>query len=457
MLVALPHPELGPVQLPGVPVELSETPGSVRHLMREAAIADLLSARSERPSLVRSREAEGSTSGPLAGIRVLDLGVIIAVPLATTLLASFGADVIKLEPPDGDSFRPYGLGFVGNNRGKRSVALDLKQASGREAFLDIVRTADVVCDNYRHGVLERLGIDFKTLAAVNPRIVQASVTAYGSRGPRARDPGFDPLLQAESGLMAAQGGDDEPVFHQIPLNDTASAMVTAFGVAAALYARERIGRGQRVETSLANQSVLIQSGELVEYQGRPASGQGDRDCPGASALERFYRCADGWLALACSELRHFEGLCAALAKSHWREDFPAAGALAASRHGPLARAIAEALVKLPRDELLLVFERHGVPAAATATVAEAGTSLLHRRADYWQRDEHPAFGDLVCARAFAEWSRTRSPRLATSPLLGEHSREVLLECGVTPERIEQLLSHWQPASAAAPPRSRRPG
>ena len=135
---------------------------------------------------------------------------------------------------------------------------------------------------------ERLGIDYATLKQVNPRLISCSVTGYGPKGELAPDPGFDPLVQARSGLMDAQGGGEEPVFYQIPINDTGSAMAAAFGMVAALHARERTGLGQEVVTCLANQSILFQSGELTWYEGRPPNPKGALDCLGTSATNRFY-------------------------------------------------------------------------------------------------------------------------------------------------------------------------
>jgi crotonobetainyl-CoA:carnitine CoA-transferase CaiB-like acyl-CoA transferase len=227
-------------------------------------------------------EPEGR--GPLAGIRILDLGAFIAGTFAPTILSSYGADVIKIEALDGDPFRMAGMQFVGHNRGKRGLAIDLKNPAGKEAFLDLVRVSDVVLDNYRIGVRERLGIDYAALREINPCIISCSITGYGPEGPYALDPGFDPILQARSGMMAGQGGDDEPVFHQVAVNDSATAMMGAFGIVAALHARERTGQGQEVLTCLANQSVICQSGELTV---RRASA----DPPGATVWDehRFYQ------------------------------------------------------------------------------------------------------------------------------------------------------------------------
>ena len=438
MRAVLEDPELGRVELPGLPLRLSDTPASLRHLARTATLAEL---RQPNP-VPRASEAPRPAwrgQGPLEGIRVLDLGVIIASPFASAILANLGADVIKVEPPEGDAFRRYGLGFVGYNQGKRSVALDLKQTEGRRAFHDLVRRVDVICDNYRPGVLERLGIDYATLSRINPGLVHASVTAYGSSGPAADDPGFDPLLQAQSGLMGAQGGDDEPVFHQVPVNDTASAMVTVLGIVAALYARERTGRGQRVETSLASQSVLCQSGELVRHAGRPPSPRGGRDCLGLSALERFYAAADGWLGVACAEPAHLRGLCRVIGHPEWAER-PFAESRSEPWDGELAGQLAAEIEGRPREELLARLRERGVPAAPATRVEELHANPLHLANRFFLDIEHPEFGPLTTVRGFADFERTPGGFARRAPLLGEHDAEVLAELGFEPDRISRLTA-----------------
>ena len=221
MRVELTDPALGTVAVPGVSAKLTDTPGEVMHLMRDAAIEQ--AALPLEDAWLPSNSSPQTLRGPLSGVRILDLGAVIAGPFGPTILANYGADVIKVEPPEGDTFRTAALGFAGWNRGKRSVVIDLKTPGGLAAFKELVKTADIVADNYRLGVPERLGISHTELSAINPRIITISVLGYGPTGPFAAEPGFDPVLQARSGLMAAQGGDDEPVFHTIPVNDEASA------------------------------------------------------------------------------------------------------------------------------------------------------------------------------------------------------------------------------------------
>ncbi|MEQ9464488.1 MAG: CoA transferase [Haliea sp.] len=441
MRVGLDHPQLGRVELPGVPVKLSETPGHVRQLMRDAEPPEFF------PRAVRSlsdRQMSGGVSapvarGPLAGVRILDLGSIIAGPFTSTVLANFGADVIKVEPLSGDSYRAYEVDVVGINQGKRSLALDIKQAEGREAFYDLVRHSDVVCDNYRHGVLERLGIDYDTLRAVNPRIISVSVTGYGPVGPLSRDPGLDPTTQARSGLSRAQGGDDEPVLDAIAVSDVGSALLASFGIAVALHAREATGRGQKVETCLANAIVLTQSGELTWYEGREDPPLGGRDCPGISALQRLYPCADGWLALSCTHDDHYLALCGALGREDWSERWPPTAAGVEPRIGALAAALAEALAKLPRDHALELLAAARVPAAPAIRGDDVYDSPFFAANDFFQEDPHPSLGPMCTVRGFARFERTPAGFPRRSPLLGEHTREVLSDAGLTPDHITRLL------------------
>ncbi len=437
MRIEMEHPRLGTVAMPGVSVKLSETPGAVRHLTQGVKVADL-PARQPVDSAPPGGAASG---GALAGVRVLDLGAFIAGTFAPTVLGNFGAGIIKVEPIDGDAFRTYGLAFIGYNRGKRSLALDLKSPEGRDVFYDLVRKCDVVLDNYRPGVRERLGIDYKTLAAINPRIISCSVTGYGPEGPLAADPGFDPLVQARSGMMAAQGGNDEPVFHQVPVNDTATAIMAAFGIIAALQARERTGRGQDVQTCLANQSVLCQSGELTQYEGRPANPQGARDCLGVRALQRFYQCAGGeWLAVAGSEPAHFQQLAAALGHAEWAGRMTAEQALVEPPLGRLAEDIAAALLTLERDDALDRLLTRGVPAAPAIRLDDVFADPYLAANRFFEVYDHPQLGPITGVRSYGEWSRTPGGFRGRAPLVGEHSVEILRELGIDGDRIEALMA-----------------
>ena len=431
MRVELRHAELGTVEMPGVSLQMGATPPIAPRLAEDVTVSDVV-PRSPTPvpdGVVRDE-------APLADVKVLDLGVVIAGAYAGTILASLGADVVKIETPNGDPFRSYGSGFCVFNHGKRGLILDLKRHEAREVFFEMVAQADVVLDNYRVGVRERLGISYESLRKVNPRIISLSITGYGRQGPLASLPGFDPLLQAQSGLMQAQGGYGcEPVFHRIAVNDVGSAAMSAFAIVAALFARTRIGEGQEIHTSLASQSVLLQIGELTSYPGASAPAMGARDCSGASALERYYECADGWIAIACATAPRYAALFDALGIPTGNAD----AALAEPREGALSAVIADGLRRLSLDDALTRLTEAGAPAVPVLTLDETYADAFLDENNYYESYTHPAFGPAKGVASFARFHRTETAFRRAAPILGQHSTEVLRDYGLSPERIDALL------------------
>jgi crotonobetainyl-CoA:carnitine CoA-transferase CaiB-like acyl-CoA transferase len=426
--MTLEDPRLGPVEMPGPAVAFSETPARVRSLPRPVAEAPAWEPRTPQDGTDRR-------GAPLEGVRVLNLGTVIAGAYPGALLSYFGADVVKVEPPEGDPFR-YDPMFLTFNRGTRALGLDLKRPEGRAAFLDLARQADVVIDNYRLGVRKRLGVDYAALRAVNPRIVSCSITAYGDRGPRAGRPGFDPLLQAEGGMMAAQGGDDDPVFLTIGVNDVAAAGMVCASVVAALNARERTGRGQEIRTSLAAMSLLFQTGELVRHAGRAPNAKGGWDCLGVQALRRNYRCADDWIAIACTS----EAQAAGLARATGLEVVDPAAALAEPRDGPLARALETAFARRERSALLDDLRRAGVPAVAVVRTLEVFENDWLWANGYLERWKHPVRGPVISVRGYGDFTKSACAFPRASPELAQHSRDVLREFGFPDERIAALMA-----------------
>jgi crotonobetainyl-CoA:carnitine CoA-transferase CaiB-like acyl-CoA transferase len=437
LAAALDHPSLGAVEMPGVAAKLERTPGAVVRLPAPAT-EDEIAGFAAAP-LPCAAKAERKAA-PLAGVRVLDLGTVIAGAYAASILANFGADVVKVESPDGDPFRSGGGGFINYNRGKRGLGLDLKAPKGRALFLDLAKGADVVLDNYRLGVRERLGVDYAALEAVNPRIISCSANTYGSKGSDAGQPGFDAVLQAMSGQMAAQGGGpgDDPVFHSIPVNDVTTAALTSFAIIAALHARERTGEGQNVETSLAAASATLQFGELVAFERAPAPLLGSRDCVGASALDRYYRCSNGWLTLGCSRPEHARALAAALGHAEWLERWSPAASLAEPRDGPLATEVARALAALERDAAVEMMAAAGVPCAPVLRGHETQRSDFFWENGYYALYAHPRGGELIGSRGFAAFNGENASFDRLHPGLGEHGVEVLLDYGLPRERIVEL-------------------
>jgi crotonobetainyl-CoA:carnitine CoA-transferase CaiB-like acyl-CoA transferase len=425
--LTLDHPDLGAVAMPGPAVALSDTPARAPSLPRPIAEAPAWAPRT-------AGTGPGERPAPLAGVRVLNLGTVIAGAYPSAILSYFGADVVKVEPTQGDPFRNDPT-FLAYNRGARALALDLKSPQGRDVFLELVRQVDVVVDNYRLGVRSRLGIDYPALQAINPRIISCSVTAYGDKGPRAGRPGFDPLLQAEGGMMAAQGGQGDPVFLTVGVDDVAAAGMVSASVMAALNVRERTGRGQEVRTSLTAMSLLFQTAELVTYPGRPPNETGGWDCVGSRALQRYYGCRDGWIAIACERAAE----AAACAQVLGLEVGDPQAALTAPRDGVLARRLEAALAQRPRAPLLAALHEAGVAATAVLTEDEALESDWLWRHRYLERWEHPVRGPVIGVGGYGQFLATPCAFSRPAPERGEHSREVLGEFGVSPDRITALI------------------
>ena len=430
-------PVRGRLAMPGPPVRLSTTPASVRSL----PAAGSLPAWTPPPPAVAGPGARR----PLEGVKVLDMGSVIAGALAGAVLANLGAEVIKIESPEGDPFRSDGGPFLACNRGKRGLGIDLKQPGAKEMFLDLVRQSDVVLDNYRFGVRKRLGVDYEALRQVNPRIISCSVNAYGDAGPRAPLPGFDPLLQAEGGMMAAQGGAAEPVLHTIAVNDVATAGVVAFGIISALNARRRTGEGQEVITSLLAQSLTFQLGEVVTWEGRPPAPSGGVDCVGLSPVHRYYECQDGWLAVAAETVAEADALLTVLETQADPTD-----ALTAPPEGPLAGRLAATLSGRPRAATLDALEAAGVPCAPCIRGYEAYEDAWLAENRVYEAWRHGRLGEAVGVRSYADFDRTPGGFRHPVPDAGEQTRQVLADFGLAPERIEALLDAgavFEPAAA----------
>ena len=329
------------------------------------------------------------TRGPLDGIRVVDLTSYIAGSYGAMMLADLGASVVKVEALEGDSFREL-PGFYGWNRGKRSIAVDLKQPDGRAIVHRLAREADVAMDNMRPGVAERLGVDYDTLAALNPRLIYSSVTAFGRTGPYRDRPGFDPLLQAMGGLMALQGFGGPPAYLRTAPTDYYCAALACQGILAALYVRERTGRGQRVETSLLNAVLALQSGLVVDFPGRQSVF---RETP----TYRLYQAGDGqWFFLACGNQSFWVKLCAALGLPELADDPRFASWLSRRDHGDVLTPILEkAFASRSCDEWLHVLAEYDIPAARTQTLHEfmRDPAVLHHR--MVTTYAHPEKGELT--------------------------------------------------------------
>lgn len=284
------HPQLGHLSMPTQPLHLEACPAEVM------TPAPSLGANTAEVMGEHHKPGGGSGQGgpPLAGTRAIDLASFIAGPVITRHLAMLGADVIKIEPKAGDPFRTFSPMFNGWNQGKRGVMLDLKEQRGRDFLYKMVAASDVVVENFRPGVAERLGCSAQELRSVRQDLVLVKSPGYGFDESRADQPAFDPLLQALGGMMKAQGGDGDPVFLTVPVHDAATPIIAAFGVVTAMYHRARTGETQTVHTSLAQTTAAAQAAEFVDYKNRPRVEQGGFDHKGPDGTHCYLEEEGAW-------------------------------------------------------------------------------------------------------------------------------------------------------------------
>ncbi len=381
---------------------------------------------------------------PLDGIRVVDLTQVMAGPFCTLLLADMGADVIKVEPPGrGDLSRSMGgaelqlegddnAPFFALNRNKRSVVLDLKSEAGLEAFRALVRTADVVVENFRPGVTEKLGVDYASVAELAPDVVYASISGFGQAGPYADRPGFDLIAQGMSGIMSVTGEPDgKPVKCGVPIADLSAGLFGANGILAALFARERTGEGQLVETSLFEAALALSVWESTEYfaTGEPPEAHGSAHR--LSAPYQAFRTGDGHMTLAALTRRQWENLCGAVGREELADDRRFRTNDARMENLPaLVEELEAVLTTASTSHWVRELLDAGVPAGPIHDYEEVFGDPHTLARGMVEEVEHPVEG-LVRTLGFpVKLSRTPARMRLPPPLLGQHTAEVLGELGV---------------------------
>lgn len=372
--------------------------------------------------------------GPLAGLRVLDLCLILAGPTCGRTLAEFGADVLKIDAPQPTLVEPF---WLDTNRGKRSILLDLKQPAGRDVLWTLLATADVVVENFRKGVAERLGVGYELVSAKFPRIVYVSMNCYGYEGPFASRPGWEQLAQATSGMQARYGGRDaRPQLAPYAVNDYATGLAGAFGVLSALHERELTGRGQRTTVALASTAGLLQSIYMFDYPGYMRQEIEGQQATGYSALSRLYRCADDWLYVHGTQSAR---------KLAAHPDFRAIFADdRASMDGAadswLAMALAACFVERDVSYWLAVLDGLAIPAVRATTPEALGDDPRMRAAGLITTTDSPSHGPIQHVGIPHRLARTPAANGPAAPVPGGDTLAILRELGYDDEAISGLLS-----------------
>jgi crotonobetainyl-CoA:carnitine CoA-transferase CaiB-like acyl-CoA transferase len=361
------------------------------------------------------------------------------------LLADLGADVIKMEPLEGDLSRPIGRTYFFNlNANKRSLSVNTRMPEGKEVAQRVAATADVLLVNLRPHATERMGIGPGTLQQLNPRLIETHVTGFGWDGPYALRPGIDPLAQALMGLSHAQGAPgNPPVFYSqlAPTDFTAGAM-GALGTILALFVRKRTGVVQRVDTNLLNGGILLSSEWFTRYQGKPTRPLADTGQYGLNAFHRLYKASDGWLYVVADTPEARQALGRALDCEHLLRDYADGTAGCHPADSPLAHALAGRLAAQRVDESLARLQAMGVPCAPTVS----------GHSEFFLNDPHTIANDMVAtyhhlllgqkriARHYIRFGHTAVLQGRPTPLLGEHTRELLQEVGFTESVIAELYA-----------------
>ena len=394
--------------------------------------------------------APGERKLPLAGVRVVDISQVMAGPFCTMMLADMGADVVKIEPPGaGDQTRgamgfkmkgPDSMGFLNLNRNKRSVTLNLKSPAGREALHKLVAGADILVENYRPGVMRRLGADYATLSAINPRLVYASISGFGQSGPWAMRPGFDLIAQAMSGVMSVTGyPGGPPVKAGVPVADIGCALFATYGILSAYIGAQASGQGQHVDASLFEAALAFSIWDISDYWGTGRVPTPLGTANRMSAPYQAVRASDGWLMIGANSPKLWRLLCDLLGRPELAADsrfidIPARLANREALIDALEVSFAERTAEAWESALLAA----GIPAGRLNTYPEAFDSEHARHREMRLDMNHPTEGTVPNIGFPVKLSGTPQRMRRHAPLLGEHTDEVLAEIGLDAAAVDAL-------------------
>ncbi len=380
-------------------------------------------------------------TGPLHGVRVIDLTTVISGPLATMTLGDQGADIIKIEQPNGGDFSRHvatrraemSASFLNNNRNKRSVTIDLKTENGLAAVQTMAAQSDVFIQNFRPGVAERLGLGYDTLSALNPKLIYVSIAGFGHKGPLAQNPVYDPLIQAISALTTVQAGSDEaqPRLVRTILPDKLTGIQTSQAIASALFARERSGEGQHIQISMLD--VIIAFLWSSDMNGHTFVGDELEKEEAQSYIDLIYEVADGFLSIAVMQDKQWRGFAAAVDRLDLLGDarFSTPELREVNRDARL-EAIQDAVRGFTSADLIKRLDAENVPNAPVLSRTQMRQHPQVQANGIVVETLHPIAGMLRQARHPSNFSKTPTSIRRPAPTLGQHTDEVLAEFGLAP-------------------------
>ncbi len=383
---------------------------------------------------------------PLSGLRVIDLTQVMAGPFCCMLLGDMGADVIKVEPPKGDQtrgsmgFRMKGAdspGFLALNRNKRSVTLDLKTARGHQMLCELVRTADILVENYRPGVAKRLGIDYDSMAAINPSLVYASISGFGQTGPWAQRPGFDLIAQAASGVMSAMGHPDTgPVKSGVSVGDLGSGLFCLYGILSAIIGRSNTGQGQYIDASLFEAALALSIWETTEYW---ATGKSPRPLGTANRMSAPYQAftaSDGMFVVGAANQKLWTLFCKVIERYDIRDDPRfATNADRVANRDLLNDVLTPIFLQKPAEDWVDLFLAEGVPAGPINNFEQVFAAEHTMAREMMMKVDHPVEGQYNSLGFPVKLSGTPQQVRHAPPLLGQHTDEIARELGLDPDAL----------------------
>lgn len=385
---------------------------------------------------------------PLEGVKVIDVTAAMAGPFCTQLLADFGASVLKIEPPGrGDMLRelgPFlkgeGYYFLQNNRNKQSITLDIRTEKGLEIIQKLVSDADVLVENYRPNVKEKLKIDYDTLKEINPRLIYCSISGFGQAGPYVDRPGFDPIAQGMSGLCSITGREDTgPIRVGIAIGDSLGGIFAAYGILLAIIEREKSGQGQRVESSLLDGLIAVLGMQAAKYfaTGERPKPQGN-DHPMLSPYGTF-KTKDGHIIIGAGYQAMWERLTKAMGLDHLINDKRFLTAVDRVKNRlELTKILEDKLVEKTNKQWEEIFNKAGVPNGPILYIDEVfkDPQVFHQK--MLLEMDHPAIGRIKMLGFPTKLSRTPATLRLAPPLMGQHTEEVLRELGCNTNDIETM-------------------